>query len=64
MKTQIQHYYAEQKKIAELNKLFFELVHDPVNPMTNDDLKSLIKRHPSRYSRFAGYVDSPIFNKG
>ena len=33
-----------------------DLVNDPVNPLTNEDLESLIKKRPHVYGRFSGLV--------
>ena len=60
-KTQLQHYYSERKKIADRDRAFLEMVSDPINPMTRDDLIQLVKRHPDRYKRYEGYIDSTMF---
>jgi hypothetical protein len=57
MLTQAQHYELAQRKIASLNEAFMELVNHATNPMTAEDLQSLIARRPNVYGRFAGFVD-------
>lgn len=52
--TQTQMFYAEQRKIAETNSTFLELVRDG---MTREELKRNIERRPSLWSRFEGFLD-------
>ena len=54
MKTQAQMYYDAERKSAELNNAFLELVCN--NEITNEDLRKLIEKRPERYGRFAGFV--------
>lgn len=56
MKTQGQMFWDAHDKIAGLNAAFMDLVNDPANPMTNDDLRKLIKKSPDIYGRFAGFI--------
>ena len=56
MKTQMQMYREAERKLAEANEAFMDMVNDPVNPMTNDDLERLIARWPERYGRFSGFL--------
>lgn len=56
MKTQMQLYQEAERKLAEANEAFMDMVNDPVNPMTNDDLERLIARWPERYGRFSGFL--------
>ena len=56
MKPQMQYFWESHKRLADADKAFLELVNDPKNPMTNDDLSRLIARYPERYGRFAGFV--------
>ena len=56
MKTQLQMFYDEQRKIADRDQAFMDMINDPDNPMTNTDLKCLIARWPERYSRYAGFI--------
>ena len=55
-KSQYQLFWEAHHKIAELNNAFMDLVNDPVNPLTNEDLESLIKMRPHVYGRFSGLV--------
>ncbi len=56
MKTQMQMYQEAERKLAEANEAFMDMVNDPVNPLTNDDLERLIARWPERYGRFSGFL--------
>ena len=56
MKTQMQLYKEAERKLAEANQAFMDMVNDPVNPLTNDDLERLIARWPERYGRFSGFL--------
>lgn len=56
MKSQKQMFYQAQKQLGERDRAFMELVGDPQNPMTNNDLRALVKRHPERYGRYAGFI--------
>lgn len=49
-------FYAAQEKTAAENRAFMDAVNDPANPMTNDDLRKLVERHPDRYGRFAHFI--------
>lgn len=57
MPTQIQMYYAAERRTAELNLAFIELVQHRTNPLTRADLAALIRKRPHVYSRFAGWLD-------
>jgi hypothetical protein len=56
MKTQKEMFYTAHGKTARLNTVFMDLVNDPANPMTNEDLKKLIEKRPEVYGRFAGFI--------
>jgi len=56
MKTQLQMYREAKQKLFDANRAFMEMVNDPVNPMTNQDLERLIARFPARWERFSGFV--------
>jgi len=56
MKTQKEMFYTAHGKTARLNTVFMDLVNDPANPITNEDLKKLIARKPEVYGRFAGFI--------
>ncbi len=57
MKSQMQLFRESQQKLAAADRAFMELVNDPVNPMTKDDLCKLISRYPERYGRFAASLN-------
>lgn len=54
MKTQIQLYWSEHQKNAEINNFFLELVKDG---LTKDELKKLIEKRPSLWKRFEGWLE-------
>lgn len=56
MKTQLQMYREAERKLVDANEAFMDMVNDPDNPMTNDDLERLIARWPERYGRFSGFL--------
>jgi len=56
MKTQKEMFLGAHDNIAGLNTAFMDLVNDPANPMTNEDLRKLIERRPEVYGRFAGFI--------
>lgn len=55
-REQLQMYYGEFKKIAEVNELFMEFVRN--GEMTRETLEKLIKRRPSLWGRFAGFLNT------
>lgn len=55
MKSQIQIFYEEQRKIGETNQTFQELVRDG---LTREELQRNIERRPVLWSRFAGYLNT------
>lgn len=56
MKTQMQIYREVERDIAAGNSLFMDLIKDKKNPLTNADLKELIKRNPGRWSKYKGFI--------
>ena len=56
MKTQYQMYREAEQGIFDRNNAFLEMVNDPVNPLTNQDLERLIARWPERYERYSGWL--------
>lgn len=54
MKTQLQIFYEEDRKIGDGNELFMEMVRD--GSMTNQSLAAMIKRRPQKWGRFAGFI--------
>ena len=56
MKTQYKMYQEAEQRIFDRNNAFLEMVNDPVNPLTNQDLERLIARFPVRWARFSGFV--------
>lgn len=55
MKTQIQIFYEEQRKIGKGNETFLELVADG---LTREELQRNIERRPVLWSRFSGYLNT------
>jgi hypothetical protein len=53
MPTQLQIFYAEQKKIGESNQLFLDLVNDG---MTREELQANIKRRPELWGRWENWL--------
>jgi hypothetical protein len=53
MPTQMQMFYQEQRKIADLNALFMEMVKDG---MTRAELQKLITKRPHVYGRFSNWL--------
>lgn len=43
------------KKISEANETMLDLLFGP-NPITDDELRALIKKRPEVYGRFAVYL--------
>jgi len=56
MKTQYQHFNESQQKLFDKNRAFMDMVNDPINPMTNDDLIKLIRMNPERYGMYMGFI--------
>ena len=56
MKSQREMWREAERKSGALNRVFLELAFHPTNPLTNDDLRNLIKLRPEVYGRFARYV--------
>lgn len=54
MKSQIQIFYEEQRKIGAGNETFMELVRDG---LTREELERNIARRPALWSRFVGWLD-------
>lgn len=57
MKTQIQMFYDEQRKIADLNLAFMAMVSDKRNPLTRAELQAMIDKRPHVYGRFSHWLD-------
>ncbi len=55
--TQQQHFELARRRLAEGNETFMELVNHPTNPLTKEDLAANIKRRPSLWGRFSGWLD-------
>ena len=55
-KNQYQLCWEAHRKSADLNNGIMEIINDPVNPLTNEDLAALIKKRPHVYGRFSGLV--------
>jgi len=52
--TQEQMFYQEQRKLADSNTTFLDLVNDG---MTREELARNIERRPSLWSRFSTWLD-------
>ena len=60
MKSQQQIFWEAHRRVADANDAFMDLVNCKDNPMTRQDLESLIRRNPARYGRFSGFLDKLI----
>ena len=56
VKTQNQMWREAERRSADLNDAFMEMVNHPTNPMTHEDLEVLLKKRPEVYGRFAGFL--------
>ena len=56
MKTQQQLFNEAHRKLADADQHFMDLIKDPVNPLTNDDLIKLVERFPQRWDRYSGFI--------
>jgi hypothetical protein len=54
MKTQMQIYEQERRKIAAENETFLEIVKDG---LTKSELKALIARRPALWKRFENWLE-------
>ena len=52
--TQLQMFYAEQRKIAEANETFLFMVKEG---MTREELAKCIERRPALWQRFENWLD-------
>ena len=57
MKPQQQIFWEAHRRVADANDAFMDLINCKENPMTRQDLESLIRRNPARYGRFSGFLD-------
>jgi hypothetical protein len=53
MKTQMQIFYQEQRKIGEVNEAFAEIAK---LGLTRNELAKLIKKRPALWSRFSNWL--------
>ena len=53
-KTQMQHFYAAAENARKRNETFLLLVREG---LTKSELEHLIKKRPSLYSRFSGWIE-------
>ena len=44
------------ERSSRINRTFFQMVHDPDRPLSDDHLRRLISHRPEIWERFAGYV--------
>ena len=56
MKSQKQLFWDAHRRIADRDIAFMDLISDPHNPMTNQDLKALIEKRPEVYSRYSNFL--------
>lgn len=56
MKTQLRMCRDAERRLFERNRAFLDMINDPVNPLTNSDLKRLIERWPERYGMYSGFI--------
>ena len=54
IRTQRDMYYAAERRSADLNNTFMELVQ---SGLTRADLAKLIAKRPGTYGRFSGFLD-------
>ena len=54
--TQLQMYYAAERRAAKRDQEFLTIAFHPNNPMTQRDLKRLIERRPELWGRYEGYL--------
>jgi hypothetical protein len=54
MKSQIQIFYEEQRKLGEANETFMELVKDG---LTRQELQRNIERRPELWGRYRNWLD-------
>ena len=52
--TQFQIFYAEQRKIADQNRLFLSFIDDGI---TSQELQKNIDRNPAVWSKYSAYLD-------
>ena len=57
IKTQKQIYEQERKKIAEANVHVMEMIKDPFNPLTKEDLHILANKFPQRWKKYKHLLD-------
>ncbi len=55
--NQKQMYYQAERRAAERNETFLELVQHPTNPLTREDLARNIERRPELWGQYAGWLD-------
>lgn len=53
--TQLQHFYAAHRNLAEVNAEFLWLVD---HGLTREDLQRCIERRPGLWERYAGFLDA------
>lgn len=56
MKTQMQSFEDPRAKLAAKLSAFMDAVNCKENPLTREDLESLIAKNPDRYGMFAGFL--------
>jgi len=57
MKTQKQLFYQEQRKIGERDRAVIDMINDPINPLTKEDLHKTADKFPQRWERYRNLLD-------
>jgi hypothetical protein len=58
-KTQVHMFYEAGRRIADADETMLELLFGS-NPITDDELRALIKKRPGRYGRYAGFLGTRV----
>lgn len=58
-KTQAQMFCEAGRRMADADETMLELLFGS-NPITDDELRALIKKRPAVYSRFAGFLGTRV----
>ena len=48
-------FYHAHAQIADRDQAFTEMLNNPANPLTPEDVDHLVARDPARYGRYAGF---------
>ena len=64
MKTQLQMYWEAQRRIADQNEVFMQMVMDETAPLTKKELRKLIEIRPSLWGRFSSWLEGDSLLEG